>query len=740
MPNFQLLVSKLKQKKVIYSALLFLVATVLVVPKTVKADVFPSAAEIARSIAFNLSTGFFQFCYEIASLFGSLFVEVVSLLIKSDKWTITNGQGKAAIFTVGWATTRDFANMLIVLAIIGIAVATILRFKDYEAKKLLLPIIVVALLINFSNVFVGIFIDTSNIVMTTWTDGADQEKSLVDTVFSARQAALAARGARIESGYKLGVLGQVDIAHLGKVSTGDLVAIMVMFGVIELIVGLVLLYVSILLFVRYAILALLFILAPLAFVLRVVPVPDAKKLWTSWWEHFIKWCFIGVGVCFFLHLSVEMITRITKDGGFAAIDTTTTVFNLAVVLLILLVGVKISTKSAQGVAGMAIGLATAAVVGVATGGVSLLGSAAGGAAKALGSTKAGNYVKEKASAAYGGTKDWFTRRGEDIGLRTRGQANLNQQKRAAERMKPFEQYAEAEKDNDVVAKRAMTSNNAAERAAYTQVLQKRKKLDKIKIEGKTPQETEEKTRQARQQAVDNAKNHGIDTTEFAKTDYRYAEFDDKAVKKVYDTRVASDPAFAQIAKQNPAQAMRIARKQTGRQQLEENLSSMSRGQRQNIDVNDLTPELMTSRNMTANMIRDFKGADSPQINKIRSDAVENEIIRQIIAAKHPKTGNKAELNRLRNAQKEISNLPHVATPSGSTNQETPNRGAGGGEPTGTEGYAPPVPPPTPNLPPIPLQNLGPRERAQQRQRDLHPEWFDDSGKPIHGKPDEYGPE
>src|SRR5581483_9356548 len=68
------------------------------------------------------------------------------------KWSIT----RTPIFLSGWVTTRNFANMLIVLAIIGIAVATILRFKEYEAKKLLLPIVVMALLINFSNVFCGI--------------------------------------------------------------------------------------------------------------------------------------------------------------------------------------------------------------------------------------------------------------------------------------------------------------------------------------------------------------------------------------------------------------------------------------------------------------------------------------------------------------------------------------------------------------------------------------------------------
>src|SRR3989344_7471216 len=65
---------------------------------------------------------------------------------------------------IGWVISRDIANLGFVLAIIIIAFTTILRWETYETKKLLTRLIIAALLVNFSLLIAGAFIDFSGIL------------------------------------------------------------------------------------------------------------------------------------------------------------------------------------------------------------------------------------------------------------------------------------------------------------------------------------------------------------------------------------------------------------------------------------------------------------------------------------------------------------------------------------------------------------------------------------------------
>ena len=61
-----------------------------------------------------------------------------------------------------WTMLRNIVNSLLVLGLIGIAIATILGYKKYAWKQILWKLILVALLVNFSLVISGIVVDTSN--------------------------------------------------------------------------------------------------------------------------------------------------------------------------------------------------------------------------------------------------------------------------------------------------------------------------------------------------------------------------------------------------------------------------------------------------------------------------------------------------------------------------------------------------------------------------------------------------
>ena len=61
-----------------------------------------------------------------------------------------------------WKVMQAYANLGIIIAMIFMAIATILRIEKYSWKKMLWKILLVALLINFSLVILGIFVDISN--------------------------------------------------------------------------------------------------------------------------------------------------------------------------------------------------------------------------------------------------------------------------------------------------------------------------------------------------------------------------------------------------------------------------------------------------------------------------------------------------------------------------------------------------------------------------------------------------
>ncbi|HEA84495.1 MAG TPA: hypothetical protein ENI04_00750, partial [Candidatus Wildermuthbacteria bacterium] len=77
---------------------------------------------------------------------------------------IPGATGTPEFVKVGWELSRDFINILFLLILVFIGLATTLRLETYQYKKTLPALIGVALLINFSGVFVGMIVDISNII------------------------------------------------------------------------------------------------------------------------------------------------------------------------------------------------------------------------------------------------------------------------------------------------------------------------------------------------------------------------------------------------------------------------------------------------------------------------------------------------------------------------------------------------------------------------------------------------
>lgn len=195
----------------------------------------------------------------------------------------------------GLKITKDLTNILIVLGLVVIALATILRISSYEMKKTLPLLLAVALLINFTPMFCGIAIDASNIVMNHFLKGGGL---LTSGFLSKLSVDISAASDKEDAA-----------AAFGK---GAVVLGFNIFG------GLIFLLFAMLFLFRYVALWMLIILSPLALFCYIFP--NTKKMWNMWLSQFIQWCFIGIPIAFTIHLANIITIELVEKGGIEGVS------------------------------------------------------------------------------------------------------------------------------------------------------------------------------------------------------------------------------------------------------------------------------------------------------------------------------------------------------------------------------------------------------------------------------------
>jgi hypothetical protein len=227
----------------------------------------------------------------------------------------------------GFSVSLSLVNLIFVLGIIVIALATILRNQSYGIKALLWKLVVMAILVNFGLVimapilgfgnsltqyfvncidpssggctgagsgassfnnfatqFAGSFKPQSS--MMIFNSSTDQLKSINSTQQQNATGAFSA----LDS-----TLGQMIIPVFG-----------VGFAAINLIlIFIILLVFIVLLIIRYVYIAILAVLLPFAWASWVFP--SFQKHWSSWWSNFIRWTFFPPIIIFFIYLALIMM-------------------------------------------------------------------------------------------------------------------------------------------------------------------------------------------------------------------------------------------------------------------------------------------------------------------------------------------------------------------------------------------------------------------------------------------------
>ncbi len=204
---------------------------------------------------------------------------------------------KEGIVGIGWELVRDFTNMFFIIILVFIGLSTALRIRDYEAKKTLPLLIIIAILINFTPVICGAIIDAANIVMHFFLEKLTGTNPL--------EAQLIKEWVTLKGGleglttlnpfYQINPANQVSIVLEGLVLFWfNIIAAFIFFAF------------SFLFIVRYIAIWVLVILSPLAFFSYILPA--TRRVWTMWWNQFIQWATIGITGAFFLYLGLQSLT------------------------------------------------------------------------------------------------------------------------------------------------------------------------------------------------------------------------------------------------------------------------------------------------------------------------------------------------------------------------------------------------------------------------------------------------
>jgi hypothetical protein len=402
-----ILASFLKSKKILIFALLTCISVGMVVPQKAYAvvpiiiavgigiakwaaiggSIWWAASSLTaegqnffKALVMWISDSLFYAASQIAYTITGWFNDLLSTEMMTK--TILKQQG----FVAGWIQSRDLANMLIVLGFVVVGIAFTLRIENYGTKKTLISLIIIALLINFSGLFVGLIIDASNILITHFLRGGNSVGRDILTSF-----------------YNLAndpnIVNWEVLAKEGSLS-GYLMWC-VFFTMAFVLIAITFFYLVVILLASRAIFGILFVLSPIAFFCRIFPA--TKNIWTMWWENLFKWAFIGIQISFFTYIAGIMLGSTQKAS----------VIELISILVLLYVAVTVARKSSAAGATAAIGLATGAA-GLAMG-------AAGGTVKGLANSRAGQATQRGLTVA-----------GEKIGLVAPGTSNLMRQKHMQE--------------------------------------------------------------------------------------------------------------------------------------------------------------------------------------------------------------------------------------------------------------------------------------------------------------------
>lgn len=229
----------------------------------------------------------------IIHFLGLFLILVINILILVAQY---NNFINSTAVTNGWVIIRDVANMGFIVVLLVIAFSTVLGIEQYSWKKMLGRVLIMAVLINFSKMICGLFIDFSQVIMLTFVNGFKETAGLDFVEFlgirkwteldwdAAKKTGLSPWNATIS--YLLALLMSI----IAVVTIGIMLVVLI---------------------ARIVALWILVVLSPIAYIAHVVP--GGEKYASQWWQSFTKYLIVGPALAFFIWLSLSMASQLGKE-------------------------------------------------------------------------------------------------------------------------------------------------------------------------------------------------------------------------------------------------------------------------------------------------------------------------------------------------------------------------------------------------------------------------------------------
>jgi len=303
----------------------------------------------------------YQWCQIVKGVIeglGKMFGGIISLEIK---WILgalnpqtygglATNKGVVAI----WTILRNIVNSLLVLGLIGIAIATILGYKKYAWKQILWKLILVALLVNFSLVISGIVVDTSNYLAGYFLSISQDNGSIAPRIMEGYGYVATTTPGVIDQYDPPGIFGDDKYKTpeiVGAEKPEEIESYSLRFGnffiisFVMILVGgfavIALLAIFLTVVVRNLFLIMLLGLSPIVFAAWIFP--DTEKYWKMWWKQFIKWCLFPAIFAFTLFLALTVMNNMPAIGTESSMAVT--IIHMTLLSMFLVGGLIFSIQS-----------------------------------------------------------------------------------------------------------------------------------------------------------------------------------------------------------------------------------------------------------------------------------------------------------------------------------------------------------------------------------------------------------
>jgi hypothetical protein len=369
--------------------------------------------KLGKTLPGCIGVGLYSLIFKPSSF---LFAKTGQLLDFTYGYSVRDQSYRSSFVVEGWKVVKDFCNMFFIFVLLYIAFGTILNLNGVKTKEMIINVVIIGLLINFSLFATQVIIDTSNIIARVFynaetiqvgpkVDGVIQNETGDSGEIKLSEALvskinpqnLIINATDIENVKIKGDLG--DGETKGGISAGTFILIVILASVIN-IVGLVVFLTCALLFVTRVVgLWIAMIFAPLAFFSYLIPrMQDMDMIgWKKWWPDTISLAFMAPVFIFFLYLIIKFLetgmglTDASSSWNINTIDFILKTFVPFIFIMILLMKAKSIAVKMSGKMGEAVSKIGAAAAGIG------LAAATGGAAMAMRGT-IGRYASNVANS------------------------------------------------------------------------------------------------------------------------------------------------------------------------------------------------------------------------------------------------------------------------------------------------------------------------------------------------------